>query len=242
MRVVVIGASAGLGLELSNQLAQLGHDLVLVASDARDLRAIAANLSITCAANITTIVADLNMCDPKILADQCINSQAVDAVFLIAGLSNISIDNGVVDNEFLMKIIKVNFTSLMSLANAFLPSIEKSRGDLVGIGSVASIRPRKKNIIYSASKTGLEFYFDSLRHLYAFGSCKIRFYRVGFMKTSMIFGQRTIFPALPPSSVARVLIQDLGKSKYTRYLPGWWLFVAILMRMLPWFIYKRLNI
>ena len=46
MTYLVVGASAGVGRGLAARFAAAGHDLVLVASDERDLAAMAADLGI----------------------------------------------------------------------------------------------------------------------------------------------------------------------------------------------------
>ena len=55
MTTVVVGASSGLGRALAEELARTGHELLLVASDPRDLSAIAADLGLRHAAKVHTL-------------------------------------------------------------------------------------------------------------------------------------------------------------------------------------------
>ena len=59
MTTVVVGASSGLGRALAEELARTGHELLLVASDPRDLSAIAADLGLRHAAKVHTLALDL---------------------------------------------------------------------------------------------------------------------------------------------------------------------------------------
>ena len=58
MRALVVGASAGVGRALAEGLAARGYDLLLVASDQRDLDAEAAHLRLTHGVAVTTVAAD----------------------------------------------------------------------------------------------------------------------------------------------------------------------------------------
>ena len=57
---LVTGASSGIGLEFARQLAQRGHDLILVARNEGRLREVADELKQACAAQSEVLVADLS--------------------------------------------------------------------------------------------------------------------------------------------------------------------------------------
>ena len=59
MIAIVVGASAGLGRALAEELAATGHDLVVVSSDARDLEALASDLRIRHGVRVVTVPFDL---------------------------------------------------------------------------------------------------------------------------------------------------------------------------------------
>ena len=54
------------------------------------------------------------------------------------------------------KILNINLTGVMHLCTAFYPLLEKSKGNIINLDSVASIRPALNNPAYSASKAGLK--------------------------------------------------------------------------------------
>ena len=63
---LVTGASSGIGEHLARQLAERGHDLVLVARDQSRLEALAKELESACGASVQVLPADLT--DPEQLA------------------------------------------------------------------------------------------------------------------------------------------------------------------------------
>ncbi|MBN8483018.1 MAG: SDR family NAD(P)-dependent oxidoreductase, partial [Xanthomonadales bacterium] len=59
MTAIVIGASSGLGRALAVELARRGRPLLLVASDARDLDALACDLGLRFGVAVGTLALDL---------------------------------------------------------------------------------------------------------------------------------------------------------------------------------------
>lgn len=242
MKSVVIGASAGLGRALAGRLAAAGHDLFLVASDERDLGAVAADLRLRFGRQVFTEVLDLLHPDPQALRASVLERlKGIDNLFYIAGQS--VMDKGPRDDAEVERLIAVNFTSGVRLVNAFLADLARATdGNLVGAGSCASARGRRLNSIYGAAKSGLDSYFSSMRHYLVGTSCKVQFYRLGYLTTHMTFGQKLALPALDPDAAASAMVANLGRDLGAVYLPKWWLPVMMIIRLLPWPIFKRLNI
>ena len=168
----------------------------------------------------------------------------IDNVVVVAGASDPQVDSGPIDPGFVRDLIEVNFLGAVDIVNAFLPDLATApQGNLVGIGSVAGVRGRSNNMVYGAAKRGLETYFEACRHWLARqgGAC-VQFYRLGFVATSMTFGQSTPLPAASPEAIAERIAKNLGKDIGMCYLPNWWALVMTVLQFVPWFVFKRLNI
>lgn len=243
-RSIIIGASAGLGRSLAEQLAAQGHDLFLVASDSRDLGPLACDLSIRFGVKAKWAAADITRTIPGDLRRQILDALGgIENLLVIVGFSMLERDRGALPPAEIERLMAVNFTAPVELINAFLPDLSAPGTNLVGAGSVASVRGRRNNIVYAAAKRGLESYFESLRHLHAAtGGARVQFYRLGFMRTRMTFGQRTPFPSCEPHDAAKLIVANLGRDLGTAYLPRWWWLIMTLLRLTPWPIFKRLNI
>ena len=141
------------------------------------------------------------------------------------------------------RLIEVNFSAAIKVINAFFDHLAtRPNANIVAIGSIAEIRGRKNNMIYGAAKRGLEFYFTSLRHRFTATDCHIQFYRLGFMKTTMLSNPSSFLPAIAPDTAAAVICRNLGNDLVGQYLPRWWLAIALILKILPWSIFKRLDI
>ncbi|MEI6987565.1 MAG: SDR family NAD(P)-dependent oxidoreductase [Rhodospirillaceae bacterium] len=243
MKSVVIGASAGLGRSIAEKLAECGHELYLLSRSGRDLDPLARDLVIRFGVKVRWIELDLVTVNAPALARQLIDEMgSVDNLFLVAGWGS-NQDFGPLPDAELRTLIAINYMAEACLANAFLSHLaDQPEANLVGIGSVAAVRGRSANMVYGSAKRGLEAYFEALRHYLSGSGCRVQFYRAGFMRTTLLGNQHSVLPAVAPEFVAARIIANLGRDLGLSYVPGWWRWVAIIMRMLPWTIFRRLSI
>jgi short-subunit dehydrogenase len=243
LRSVVIGASAGLGRALAEELAKAGHDLFLVAKDTRDLEALSADLHIRYKRNIGIHPVDITEVPASILVESCVSQIGdPDCLFLVSGQSDLERDFQELSENEAERLADVNFTAPVRIALAFLPYLTKSKNAaLVGIGTVAQSRPRAQNTVYAASKHGLEFFFGGLLQKLTWSSCRVQFYRVGFMATQMTFGRKSVVPNTDPAYVARKIVAGLRRDRIGIYLPRWWGLIMMIYRLMPWFIFRKFK-
>ncbi|MBF0268037.1 MAG: SDR family NAD(P)-dependent oxidoreductase [Alphaproteobacteria bacterium] len=245
MRSLVIGASAGLGRAIATQLASQGHRLALVASTAADLERTAQDIRLQTGAEVHALVIDLAALNADDLKARVLSLLGgLDNLCLIAGFSDLEHDRGALPDLIATRLMAVNFTAHLRIANAFLPELEAGKGSIVTAGSVAAARGRRANMVYGAAKRGLEAYADSLRHYLAGknSACTVQTYRLGYLKTRMTFGQKLPFPAMEPEAAAKIIVGNMGRDLGMVYLPGWWRLIMTVICLLPWPIFRRLNI
>lgn len=164
-RVVLTGATGGLGQALCRYLAALGAELVLV--DRNPTRAAALDAALATeypATRVTHLIADMErMVDVRALCDT-LEGMAVDVVILNAGAYAIErhrADSGY-DNVF-----QINCVAPYYIARRLLPQLQQRHGRVVAVGSIAHnySRTDDKDIDFTSRKASSLVYGNAKRRL-----------------------------------------------------------------------------
>jgi short-subunit dehydrogenase len=243
MNSVIVGASSGLGRALSYRLAERGINQILISSDNRDLSALSSDLMIRF--NIKAESLSIDFGESKdyafVLGSIFQKFNEIEYIFIPIG---ISLDEDRFESQLLNAeyLINVNLISVIKIIDVLVnnPNGNKIKV-IVGFGSIASIRGRGNNIIYSASKRALESYFESLRHTLQKQRVLVQFYVLGYLQTNLSFGKKTLLPKASVKKLSKKIIKNLNKKAGIQYYPHYWLWISIIIKKLPWFIFKRFN-
>lgn len=152
--VLITGASSGIGLELAKCFAADGCRLVLVARNTDALDKLAAELRQRHGIQTIVSTADLSSPDtPGQIFDGLQNAGvAVDVLVNNAGFGAIGpFPRLPLDRQ--MEMLRVNIAALTELTGLFLPGmIERRRGGMLNVGSVAGFVPGPGMTVYYATK------------------------------------------------------------------------------------------
>jgi short-subunit dehydrogenase len=241
MNVLIVGASAGLGRALAEEGARLGHNLLLVATDERDLAALQSDLTLRYQIRAERMVCDLshdnNMVDALVQAAEVFGT---DGVMFPAGVAS-DRDTGTLDQAAALRLMNVNFLKPSSIVAKLWPLLVSRHSAFVtGFGSVAAIRGRSRNVVYSAAKRALTSYFESLCHMSAPTRIAVQLYQMGFIQTQQTFGKKLLFPACSPSEAARHIWRNNGKTGLW-FFPAFWRLIDLMLRSIPLTIYRKLD-
>jgi len=243
MTAVIVGASGGLGRALAAELAGAGRDLLLVSSDGRDVAAIAADLGLRF--GISAAALDCDARDLDRLAGafrrEAAAPRAIESVLLPIGAVD-DADDPLLETERALQLFQTNFLAVHTVLRELAPRlVAQGHGSVVGFGSIAAARGRSRNAIYAAAKRALASYFESLRHHLEPAGVSVAFYTLGYLDTRLAYGRRLRLPKADPGRVARRVCAELGRRRGNAFLPGYWYLVDILMRSLPWALFRRLK-
>jgi len=151
-RVVITGASRGLGALLAHAFADAGARVALVARTEQDLKSVAASLpgpSLILSGDVTD--EDFN----ESVADRVLEEWGgVDVWICNAGISPVLAGPRQVDPSVWRQVVDVNLTGAFLGARA-AARVMGDGGRLIFTGSVLGERPRQGLSAYSASKAGL---------------------------------------------------------------------------------------
>ena len=162
--VLITGASSGIGLELAKCFAAGGCRLVLVARTEAALEKLAGELRQKNNIDAIVLPADLSLSEsPKQIFEKLSARQiAVDVVVNNAGFGL----HGAFAELPLprqLEILQVNMTALVELTGLFLPAmIQRNRGGILNVGSVAGFQAGPGMAIYYATKAFVLSFTEAL--------------------------------------------------------------------------------
>ena len=153
-RVLVTGASSGIGMHLAHRFAAHGHPVCLVAPDATELDRLAAELEQRHGVETLRIAVDLE--SKECFAE--IDSALADAGWTVDILVN-NAGHGFKGNyaevplATHLSILRLNVEAVLRLTSQFLPRmVERGRGRVLNTASIAGFEPGPTMSVYHASK------------------------------------------------------------------------------------------
>jgi short-subunit dehydrogenase len=164
-RVVVTGASSGIGEHLAIALARQGASLALSARRAELLRDVAARCETAGSPNVVVVAADV--------ADRAACKRLIDASAAALGGIDVLVNNAgitmwarldeITDLDLVEKIFRVNYFGAVHCTYYALDALKQSRGLVVAVSSLAGKTGVPTRSAYSASKHAMQGFFDSIR-------------------------------------------------------------------------------
>jgi uncharacterized protein len=153
MKVLITGASGGIGYELAKLFARDHHDLVLVARSADKLARVAAELQ-GHGVTVKSIALDLaTPLAPKFLFDQ-LRGEGLTVNILVnnAGFGAFG-EFARMSEEDILGQINLNITALTELTRLFLPPmLARNSGRIMNVASTAGFQPGPLMAVYYATK------------------------------------------------------------------------------------------
>lgn len=161
---LVTGASAGIGTAFARQIAARGSGVILVARDRERLQALADDIASRHGVAVEVLVADLT--DPAQLAavEARLGDRArpVDLLVNNAGIGTFGRFCDL-DVETETREIALNVVALVRLTHAALgPMVERGRGGVLNVSSLAGGQPTPANATYAATKAFVTSFTQSV--------------------------------------------------------------------------------
>jgi uncharacterized protein len=160
---VITGASAGIGVALARVFARNGHELALVARREDRLRALADEIAAVSPPKPIVIVADLAQPGAAQQIGEALRAQGAEPQFMVNnagyGLVGLAASR---DRDEQLAMIDLNVRALTSLSLAFVDSLERHRGGILNVGSMAGFLPGPGMAVYYATKAYVLSFTEAL--------------------------------------------------------------------------------
>jgi NAD(P)-dependent dehydrogenase (short-subunit alcohol dehydrogenase family) len=180
LKIVVTGASRGIGLNTCNGLVELGASVIGIARSDRPSRL---------NEKVDYIKFDLSDCRNSGVLSDIIRSKvkSLDGVINVAGIS-IGQDTELSELERFTKTVEVNLSAVFGLTQELIPLLSNSYGAIVNISSINSSVGFPGNPGYVASKAGLTGLTRAMALDYSKYKIRVNSIAPGYFHTDMTTG------------------------------------------------------
>lgn len=242
LRVVISGASSGIGLALARHYLERGASVAAFARRGDLLQALA------------TEFPDQVFCYPLDVRDAPAIQQAAlhfmeqvgvpDIVIANAGVSSGTLTEFVEDEAVFRHVMDINVLGMVQTFQPFLAAMRKAgSGSLVGIASVAGFRGLPGAGAYSASKAAAISYLESLRVELHGSGIRVVTICPGYIRTPMTAINPYTMPfIIDADDAARRMAHVIAKGTSFVVIPWQMGVVGWVLRRMPNWLYDRLFV
>ena len=237
MKIIIVGATSGIGRRMAELYAAKGY-----------------KVGITGRRN--ELLNEIQQQFPTLIETECFDvrgneniSKLQSLVNKLGGLDTLVYSSGIgepskeLDWQLDKMTVDINVNGFIEISNwAFNYFVKQGHGRLATLSSIASHRGNSWAPAYSASKAFQSNYFEAL----AIKTKKMKkdigiiCVEPGFVDTKMAKGNKR-FWVVPLEKAARQIIDGIEKKKQKVYVSKRWWLVARLMRLTPFWLYKKIG-
>jgi len=236
-KVIIIGASSGIGKALAELLASNGYSVAITGRREALLKSIQEQNGNQVFYRQMDV---MDLTTTGILMGTLVQQLGgLDLLIIAAGIGE---ENNGLEFEIENEVIKTNVQGFTLLADWGMTFFKKQgHGHLVNISSIAGLRGNGVAPSYNASKAYQLNYLEGLR-INAFkagASITVTDVRPGFVDTAMAKGDG-LFWVVPAEKAAKQILRAIHAKKQVVYISKRWKPISYLVRIMPYSILKRL--
>lgn len=243
-RVVLLGGTSEIAMAIARELqGRAPRELALIGRDVDALKQAAAELAGAGCQRVLTFELDALDLErhEQVIGEAFEELGGADIVIIAVGVLG---ERGGLPEDVpgAVEVLQVNLVGAGSmLMHSARKLRERGSGTLVVLSSVAGERARAANVVYGASKAGLDALAQGLGDAMHDQGVRVLVVRPGFVRTRMTQGLDDAPLSTTPSAVARVAVDGLERGAHTVWAPPAlrWLMVAV--RALPRSLFRRLR-
>lgn len=238
-RIIIIGASSGIGREVALQFIRRGYKVGVAArreSALQELKTLAPEQVIYSRIDVTDDNAPSKLLElVKVLG-------GLDIFLLCAGIGK---QNADLQMDIELSTAQTNVLGFIRMVDtAYGYFREKGEGHIAVISSIAGTKGLGAAPAYSATKSFQNIYIEALEQLAQMQGLKIRFtdIRPGFVDTDLL-GDDKKYPLLMcPEKVAKRIVRAIERCEAVCTMDWRYRIIVFFWRLIPRFIWKRLPI
>lgn len=241
-QVLLLGGTSEIGLATVRALTPTdgvllaGRNSDALEAAARVLRRELPNVAVTVIAHFEAH--DLRGCEQ--LVDEVFTSADIDVVLLAFGVLG-SQHTAEVRPLHAADVLTVNVTAQAVIGLAVARHLRRQEhGTVVLFSSIAGIRARRANYVYGASKAAVDALGTGLAAALHGSGAQVLVVRPGFVTGRMTQGMTPAPLASTPAQVATRTARAISRRRRTVWIPQTLGPASLLMRAVPWPVWRRL--
>ena len=244
-KVLIIGATSAIAEAAARLFAARGDALFIVARNAEHLRLIAEDLSVRGAMRAATATLDVtDFAAHEALLDAAERELGSIDIVLVAHGTLSDQDECQRSVAAMRREFDINGISAMALLTVLANRMEaRGSGTLAVISSVAGERGRQSNYVYGAAKAALSTFLGGLRQRLAKANVNVLTIKPGFVDTPMT---AAITPKgalwAKPDRVAAGIVKAIDSGRSVVFLPWFWRWIMLVIRLIPEPVFKRIKL
>jgi len=236
-KVIIIGASSGIGKELAIIFSTNGYEVGITGRRKNLLEELAGQLPTKSYISSFDV---RHTASASIAFSVLLNEMGkVNMIIINAGTGSL---NPTLDASIETDTAETNVLGFTALADMAYKYFENNGGGhLAAVSSIAGLFPNRFSPAYGASKAYITFYLKSLwnKSLKEKAGIIVSDIIPGFVRTQMAQGENLFWVATPQKAAAQIY-QGLLNRKRKIYITRRWRFVALLIKALPEFVLIRI--
>lgn len=238
MKILITGASSGIGAELARQYARAENELILLARREDKLFSLRSEL-FEKVKSIDIVVVDVTHTDE--LQKKIDSIGSVDIVILNAGIS-LGHSFDITPIAEFKKLYDVNLFANHAILEILLPKLKAQKsGKIVFISSLASLISMPSSKAYSSSKRALNAYAESIRFKYKKDGIKVINILPGFIKSELTDKNDFKMPfILSTQDGAKRIKKAVEKNRRIYPFPLRFYLIISLLNLLPYFLREKI--
>lgn len=238
-RVIIIGASSGMGMEVAKLLLDEGCKLGVAArreDRLQTLKQLAPDRVVTATIDVTVEGAEQRL---RSLIDEL---GGMDLFFYASGIGK---QNRNLTPEIELNTVNTNgmgFTRMIGEAYRYFA--DRGEGHIAAISSIAGTKGLGPAPSYSATKAMQNVYLQALEQQANARNLKIRFtdIRPGFVDTALLNGDFHYPMLLKPEKVARQIVRAINSKRHIKVIDWRYAILTALWRRLPSRLWRHLKL
>lgn len=242
--VLVAGATSAIARGVAVAFARRGYGVILAGRDTEETRRIATDLTVRYGVATRALTFDAAQPELHEVWVQALIGYApeLDGVVICFGQlgDQVSATQAL---ETAKKIVDVNYTGavtfLTPIANWFE---QRGRGFIGAFSSVAGDRGRQSNYVYGSAKGALALFLQGLRQRLAKKGVSVTTIKPGFVDTRMTYGMPGLFLVAKPEDVGERAVRAVLAGKPVVYLPWFWRYIMLIIKLIPERVFMRLKL